>query len=151
MANREEIYILAGGYDKDGNFLGVSSKDVHILGQIRHRGGPDVVFRVTATSQKALPNESEMNCISHECPRLVFPLSIKFGMGEVSEKVFDLHGFTRGKMASVVYVDPDTVLHWAGREIDMKGMKAIKIEVEGTEIVHTVYFFPEPEVVEQGS
>lgn len=145
--SKQEIYILKGGYDKDGNFVGLSHKDKHVLDMIRHPDSLSVVFRVTATNQRALPNESEMGRIAHVCPRLVFPLSIKFGMREVSEKTFDLYGFTRGKMASVVYVDEGVEIFWAANKIDMKGQKAVKIEVEGAELIRPVYFLPEMEAV----
>lgn len=147
MNYTEEVYILMGGYDKDGKFLGVSHKDKHILKMIRHPQDLAVFFRVTATSQKALPNDAEIVRIAGVNPMLVFPGGIKWGMNEGPEKTFDLYGFTRGKMATVVYVDQGINLHWAGQKIDMSEQKAVKILVEGTQVIHTTYFLSEPEVV----
>jgi hypothetical protein len=55
----------------------------------------------------------------------------------------DLRAFLEGKKASVVYVDKGSKLFWDKTEIDMKGEKAVYIEVQGTTLVKVGYFLPE--------
>ncbi len=129
-------------------FLGVTHEDKGILELFHYPGKRSIVFRVTGTSQKALPSEKEMDKISTAFPCIVFPGTVKMGLGG-TKKAVDLKEYMTGKMASIIYVDRDTELYWAANKIDMRGEKAMYIEVQDTTLVKPGYFLPRvlPEVI----
>jgi hypothetical protein len=129
-------------------FCGVTSGDTDVLSRLCHPGIKSVVFMATGTSQKSLPSNSDIHALQKACSCLVFPGGINLGLAGPQSSV-DLKSFLEGKKASVVYVDQGTELYWAGNKIDMKGEKAVYIEVQGTTLVKVGYFLPEavPEVI----
>ncbi|MEZ4103370.1 MAG: hypothetical protein R3B55_02340 [Candidatus Paceibacterota bacterium] len=123
-------------------FLGVNHEDKGILERFDYPGKRSIVFRVTGTSQLALPSEKEMDKISSAYPCIVFPVNVKMGLGGTQNTV-DLKEYMLGRMASIIYVDPDTKLYWAANEIDMRSEKFVEICVNGTELIHVKYFVPD--------
>jgi hypothetical protein len=117
-------------------FKGVKSSHRRILDNFNSRkhAQPEVVYRVSASSQSALPSTDEMHLIPGRCSNIHFPPSIKFALAGSRKKIL-LDEMMRGAgMASIFYVDKGARILYNGSRIKMGNHLAMRVVIHDNSV-----------------
>ncbi len=127
MAHTEVVYL----------FKGVTSRHAGLLNKFNSQKlrEPEVLHRVSASSQSALPPSAEMDMISRQCPNIHFSPSIYNGLvGSRKTIPLDLIMDNAG-MASIFYVDKRSRIFYNGAEIKMNNIRAVRVVIHNKSLV----------------
>ncbi len=112
-------------------FKGVKSSNRRTLDKFnsQKKGEPEVLYRVSASSQNALPSSDEMHKIPGLCPNIHFPPSIKMSLAGPKKRVLLDEMMKGAGMASIFYIDKGAQVLYNGSRIKMGRSLAIRVVI----------------------